>query len=400
MTPQHDATPPDAANAFSLVDAGPLFRLLQRLGLADRELEGWGRRGLWVVALAWVPLAVISGVEGRLWDGCEVPLLRDIDAYTRFLLALPMLLAAERLVQMRMRPAFAKFIDRRIVVGADIPRFQAILASTRRWLDAWWPELLILVFVYTLGAGGLWEPAIDTDLSAWYGVRRGGEMEASMAGHWLNLVSVPMFQFFLLRWYYRLLVWWALMWRLSRLDLQLQPLHPDHAGGLGFLSQLSRAFAPLLVAQGILAAGWIADQIFFSDARLLDFKLELAAVVAVTVAAIVAPLLMFSPALADARQRGLGSYGNLSMRYAAEFNRRWLGTGVPATDEPLLGTADIQSLADLGNAYANLKQMRLVVFDRSALTALAIALLLPVTPLVLTMFSVDELMNKLVSILL
>ena len=71
-----------------------------------------------------------------------------------------------------------------------------------------------------------------------------------------------------------------------------------------------------------------------------------------------------------------------------------------ATDEPLLGTADIQSLADLGNAYANLKQMRLVVFDRSALIALAVALLLPVTPLVLTMFSVDELMNKLVSILL
>jgi hypothetical protein len=96
----------------------------------------------------------------------------------------------------------------------------------------------------------------------------------------------------------------------------------------------------------------------------------------------------------------LGAYGNLSMRYAAEFNQRWLGAGTPPPGEPLLGTGDIQSLADLGNAYANLKQMRMVVFDRSALTALAIALLLPVTPLVLTMFSVDELMNKLVSILL
>ena len=47
----------------------------------------------------------------------------------------------------------------------------------------------------------------------------------------------------------------------------------------------------------------------------------------------------------------------LAARYAREFDRKWLRGGAPA-DEPLLGSGDIQSLADLGNSYEVVKEMQ------------------------------------------
>jgi hypothetical protein len=40
-------------------------------------------------------------------------------------------------------------------------------------------------------------------------------------------VSLPVFQFLFWRWNWRLLLWWQLIWRISRLDFQLIPTHPD-----------------------------------------------------------------------------------------------------------------------------------------------------------------------------
>lgn len=397
--PEKDSFIDDRLREFTLVAVGPFFRLLQYAGISGHCLQGLRKRVAVAVLLAWVPLLVLSLMEGRGWSNCQVPFLQDFDAHARFLMALPMLFAAELFLQLRMAPSLAKFRDRQLVTDKDTNAFEKILHTTQKRLDSNWPELLLLIFVYSVGIGGLWQPAIGSDISAWYGVRRDGVMEASAAGYWLNLVSVPLFQFLLLRWYWRLAVWWSLMWRLSRLELHLQPLHPDNAGGLGFLAQLAQAFAPLLMAQGLLASGWIADKIFFGGARLVDFKMELATVTVVTVFAVIGPLLMFSPLLANAKRRGLSEYGNLAMQYAREFHWKWLLQKNRPSEE-VLGSGDIQSLADLGNSYSTLKQMRYVVFSTTSVMPLGVALLAPVAPLALTMLSVEELLTRVVKILL
>ena len=384
---------------FSLVVGGPLFRVLRWARLSDDNLQLLGRRMAAVVVVAWLPLLILSLVEGHAWSGLRVPFLRDVDVHTRFLVALPLLFAAEWVLHQRLRLAINKFRERQLVPEAQYQRYLAALQSARTWLDSIWPELLIAVFVYAVGLGGIWRSIAMPQADAWYGAVIDGQLVTTAAGRWLGLVSVPLFQFLLLRWYFRLLVWWRLMWQLSRTDLNLQPLHPDHAGGLGFLSQLSQAFMLLLVAQGTLASGWIAEQIFFAGAHLPEFKLELAAVTAVTVFLVLGPLLFFSPVLARARRAGLGAYGNLATRYARDFDQKWLRGRAPE-NESLIGSGDIQSLADLGNSYATLQQMRMVVFDTKTVIPLAAALLAPVAPLLLTMISVEELLAGLVKILL
>jgi len=60
---------------------------------------------------------------------------------------------------------------------------------------------------------------------------------------------------------------------------------------------------------------------------------------------------------------------------------------------PVLGTPDISSLADLGNAYEVLDRMRPVPFDPSDALILVLAALLPLTPLVLTVMPLGQLLE-------
>ena len=146
----------------------------------------------------------------------------------------------------------------------------------------------------------------------------------SLAGWWFTLVSVPIFQFLLLRWYFRLFIWIRFLWQVSRIDLQLVPTHPDRAGGLGFLANVVYAFAPFLLAHGILLAALIADRIFFEGAKLPQFTVEIISAVAVLVFVVLCPLLVFAGQLSRAKRAGLREYGVFAQRYVREFDTKWI----------------------------------------------------------------------------
>jgi len=112
---------------------------------------------------------------------------------------------------------------------------------------------------------------------------------------------------------------------------------------------------------------------------------------------ILGPLLMFAPALANAKRHGLGKYGTFGMQYVRDFDRKWLGGTRP--DEPMVGSGDIQSLADLGNSYETLNEMRLVPFNLSNAVVLAAAVLIPIAPLLLTMISLEALLERMLQVL-
>jgi len=142
----------------------------------------------------------------------------------------------------------------------------------------------------------------------------------------------------------------------------------------------------------------IASRIFYAGATLLEFKVELIGTVAVMVFAILGPMLVFMPKLAAAKRAGLREFGTLAQSYVREFDHKWLRGGAPA-DEPLVGSADIQSLADLGNSFEVVKEMRLVPFTMRSVLQLAVLTLLPVGPLLLTVFSLEQVLDGLMKVL-
>lgn len=387
--------PPD----FSLVLGGPLYQLFRRAHLTGDALQLLRRRILVLAGVAWIPLLLLSAFAGHAWGGTiAVPFLQDIEAHVRFLVALPILVAAEIVVHLRLRPTVAQFVARRIVTEEDMPRFQEAIDSTRRVRNSVIAEITLLVLVYTVGLW-VWKSQIALGTASWYATPEAGHTNLTPAGYWYALVSVPIFQFILVRWYFRFFLWFSFLWRVSRLNLRLVPIHPDRAAGLSFLGRGSYAFAPILFAQGALLAALIASQIFFAGRNLMAFKVEIASFIAFFVAAVLSPLIVFSPKLARAKRQGLADFGLLASRYVGAFEDKWVREGA-STGEPLLGSADIQSLADLGNSYSVVQEMRLVPFGLKDVTRLAAGAAVPLLPLTLTIFSLEELVTRLLAVLL
>ena len=114
--------------------------------------------------------------------------------------------------------------------------------------------------------------------------------------------------------------------------------------------------------------------------------------------AVLGPLLVFSPKLAEAKRAGLREYGALAQRYVHDFDNKWLRGGAPK-DEPLLGSADIQSLADLSSSFEGVQDMRLTPFTLRSVLLLGVTTLVPALPLTLTMVSVDQLFDALARVI-
>jgi hypothetical protein len=395
--PTAAATPIAAAEDFSLVLGGPLYQIFRRAHLTGETLELLRRRIIALTLLAWLPLLVLSVVEGHAWGSAvAMPFLKDLDAHVRFLLALPLLVVAELVVHQRMRPMIGQFVRRGLVTDASLPQFEAALDSARRLRNSVLAEVALIVLVYAVGVPVVWRLRA-VEVASWYGGTADGVGRPSLAGWWFVCVSLPLFQFIFVRWVFRLLIWARFLWQVSGLPLAVVPTHPDGCGGLGFLGGIPFAFAPWLLAQGALLSGNIANRIVFGGATLPQFKIEIISVVGMLLFAVLGPLLIFARVLAPAKRLGLREYGLFAQDYVRSFDRKWLRGGAPPAEDPL-GSGDIQSLADLGNSFAVVRGMKLAPFSKETVLQLTVLTLLPLLPLTLTMISLEQLLERLLKI--
>jgi hypothetical protein len=386
---------------FSLVLGGPVFQLLRRSHLTDDALRLVHQRIIVISLFSWLPLLVLSALEGKVLGGsaAAVPFLLDLEVHVRFLVAIPLLIGAELVVHRRMRFVAKQFLERNLIPESAMTRFDAAIASAFRLRNSVLAEVLLFAFVYFVGILVVWRQYIALDAATWYATPSVEGSKLSLAGIWYGYVSLPIFQFLLCRWYFRIFIWARFLWQVSRIDLRLVPTHPDRAGGLGFLSYTVYAsFIPLLLAHGALLAGLLGNRIFHLGETLRDFILEILILVVFLMCVALGPLLVFAPQLARAKRVGLREYGTLAERYVREFDAKWLRGGARA-DEPLVGSSDIQSLADLGNSFDIVRTMRIAPFTKEAMLQLAAATVAPVAPLLLTMMPLEEFLKKLFGIL-
>jgi hypothetical protein len=374
--------------------------LLSLVHLDGSSPRGLRRRVLVLALLAWLPLLLMAAADGQLIGGADVPFLRDLETHVRLLIVIPLLLVAEVEARAFMPTVVQEFPLRGLVPAAALPRYEAAVKAGQRLRNSAWAEAALVVLVYGVFMSIIWKQYGSLYASTWYSTRSAAGNELSAAGWWYVTVSLPLVQFLLLRWYLWIVAWARFLWQLSRIRLSLIPTHPDRAGGLGFLESSGHIFLMVAVAHGALAAGPIASLIFFNGAALPEFAGELTMVVAWVVIVIYGPALFFSGQLMSAKKTGLFAFGRLAQRYVREFDGKWLAGHPPPAAEPLIGSADIQSLADLGNAYGNVAGLRLAPMSYVAVLRLAAVTLLPVAPLLLTMVPFNELVLKLFSIVL
>lgn len=376
------------AEDFSLL-GGPLHRLGCRLGLV-RDGTNTTALGLVLGAFPWIVLFVLALVEGL------VPVLfsaEAIGAHVRLLVAIPLLFVCEAFIDPRFTAFVHEIVRSQVVPATARPKLESEIARIARWRDAWLPEACFLLAAVLLGLITPNENVFEYLSGLTGGSSPSAVGETTWTSHWYWMVCMTLFRFLLLRWLWRLALWCVFLWRVSRLELRLVPTHPDHAGGLGYLELVHTEFIPLVLAISAAQSASFAQDIASGRMTFDAIYPAVACILLADAVLFLGPLFIFSRKLWACKVNGLSDYSAFAERYVNEFDRKWLGAD-PAPGEPLLGTADIQSLADLSNSVSIVRDMRLVPVSPSMLMYLAAAALLPLLPLVLFKYPIADLLAK------
>lgn len=109
---------------------------------------------------------------------------------------------------------------------------------------------------------------------------------------------------------------------------------------------------------------------------------------------VLGPLAVFTPRLWACRQQGLQEYMMLSAHYATAFHRKWFDEEIAPQDQ-LLGSADIQTLADLSISVRIIRIMRLLPVWPRFLWGLLGSTLLPMLLLLALEYPVAKMIDQL-----
>jgi hypothetical protein len=370
---------------------GPLHRLGHRLGLV-RGHSNTVVLGLALGAVMWVVLLLLALIDGL---GAKVFELSGVGAHVRLLVAVPLFFLCETLLDPRVNKFVEIMLDSGVVPAQSLPALRAEIARTVRWKDSWLPEAACLLAALVISISG------SQMHLPWYGPSAepgAGQaaVVATLTGQWYWIVCLTVVRFLLLRWLWRLGLWCHFLWRLSRLDLYLVPTHPDAQAGLGYLQSVHAQFTPLIAAISAIQASAFAQEIARGSMAFEALGPAILLVVGLLALLFLGPLLILAPRLWAARLAGLETYMVLGSRYVNAFDSKWRRKP-ESTDEPFLGTPDLQSLADLQNSLSTIDSMQWIPVGRRLLLESVAAALIPMLPLLLLKYPFADLIQSFVS---
>ncbi len=375
---------------------GPAYRLSHRVAHKLRIGHSFTTRILGFLAITWFPILFFSVIEGRaLGPEPRDSFLLDFGTYSRFFLGVPLLIVAESVVGPRLRGAGLQFVDGGFVPPEAYPDFNRAILLTAKLRESVWAELVILAVAVT----GAWLFTAETFagevIATWRSPSPSGTgFGMSLTALWYRLIALPILQFFWYRWLWRLLCWAIFLWTVSRLNLNLVGTHADQAGGLGFLGTAHSSLGIFAFALSSVLSAEAAFLMFFQGTDIDAFKVPFVVLLVLVELIVLGPLLTFVPILIRTRLAWLRDYSIFLSQYNRDFHQKWI-ISEASPKEPLLGSADIQSLADLGNNFERIQAMKVVPFSMRVVVQLAIVTSLPCIPLLLLVMPISDVLNLL-----
>jgi hypothetical protein len=366
--------------------------MCSRLGMPPDHPKGALRLAAVALAVTWVPMVVLAAMQGLALPGAvEHPLLLDPTGWARIMIGLPMLVLIGSTITHRMAPAIEEL--RRLVPKAHEKEFQTALQGLTRLAHSWSPDVILLAiagFTSWLALHAGWSP----EPGDWRSLPSSGA--PSLARIWSAAVALPIFQFVLMRWGWRIIVWWGFLRRVGRMGLELLPTHPDGFAGLGFLGEAQSAFFLLASPLALIFSTHIVVAAMRTSEDLRSYRAPAAAFVILCGVALMGPALSFVGLLVNARRRAIFEYGRLGQSYVSQFDQKWVHG--KSQSEPLLGTPDIQSLADIANSMKVVREISIIPFERRHLILFAASIALPVIPPLLMMMPLTEIISRVAAI--
>jgi hypothetical protein len=375
-TAGEDVPSPDDEEV-SLFRSGLFYRAQLLTHLIEAGRWNIPRRVAFLLAVGWLPLLILTLLFYR--DDLPV-LLKDYLLYSRIIIAVPVLLAGQILMEDRFCVIVSHVRRAELLGREDLTKLKGVIAVIKRLGNSPLPELIILVLV-ALEVWWFWDSKLLSG-PGWAVDRSSEVAHLKLTGWYYGLVSVPIYQFLLGLNLWKWLLWVFFLLRLSRMDLKLIGTHPDEHGGLGFLGLLPIGFVPISVAVSTAVGGAWRNEMLTTGKPLAGFLLPAIILTVLNFIVALGPLVPYVRRLAGLRKKAILEYGVLAQNRATDFNERWIvhrGSHEPASMAP-----EISTLADLSISYGNIQRLRPFPADKNTLISLAVAVLLPLFPVVLT----------------
>jgi hypothetical protein len=365
--------------SYGISPTGGIAAREERLGLRHRDIFDALRRAALYSLVAYLPFLLAASFE-RMRVGHWDAAMTTFDTHVRTLVAQPILLIAEHVVDVSARAVSTYLVRAGIVQGGALARYRSIAGEVAALRDS--TLAATVLFAIALGTATLHLDPLEGMTRPVFG-----------AG---TIIMLTLFRFVLLRWLWGWALWTVFLARVSRLPLTLTATHPDRMGGLGVLLGPSQAFALVAAGGGAAIASSWANRIVYGHASTADFQADAIMYFAMMLLTAAAPLWFFSGALYRVRKQGLVHYGAFAQQFGAAFElwTRHHQFGPTSTDSP-----EISSMTDLGGTYERVASMKSVLWSRRLVLNMVVACGAPVLPLMLAEKQVPELLLDLLKAL-
>lgn len=375
--------------SFSLVAGGPFYEMLRRLGLLGTDQLTTLRTATILALFAWLPPALLAIAQSLSGGGSHGwGYFTDLTVPARFLIAVWAMMATERYADDRFKIMGAQFREAGLLTADSLPRYESALDIADRRSSSALAEAVMLAMALYLSGSAI-HLVVMLSGSSWEGTLIAGQVQLSWAGAAARYVSSPLYMFLILRWCWWFLVWAALLYRVSRLPLQLIPNHPDRAAGLGFLAIYPSVFSGFTFALSCVAAATILKDLAVEQRAPEMVWFAIAAWLLLNLAIFLGPLLVFALPQHVAREQALINYGRMATRQYVSTHRKW--TRKNGDDESHGDTAAMPSTGELNSIIQGSRDMGYTPINRAAVTQIVAAAGLPMLAVVFTLVPVDVL---------
>jgi hypothetical protein len=381
---------------FSLTESGLFYTLLRKIGLDAGKSNHLAKRSLILICLTWIPLAVLSALQNLfIGNRVDIPFIYDITTQFRFLVVIPLLVFAEKSVDFRLNEFIDQFFDAGIIDESDRPLYMKIRSRCKKLADSLTVDIIILAFII-INITIRWKSGIIDETTNWMKLPEGAEAGPSWAGAYFLIIGMPIVQFILLRWLWRWVIWFIFFLQISKLPLRLRAAHADEAGGIGFLGTPPGPFLTVTFAIATLFSSAILSQVILLNHKLPEYYVTMGAFVVLSIILNILPLFVFLKPLVACRRKAILEYSALITRHHQHFDEKWINSKEP---ESLLGNPDPSSTADINSVFQTIKSMKTMPFDIKTMASSIVISALPMLPLFALQYSVAEILQKVLKLL-
>ena len=341
-----------------------------------------------------LPIIMFTAISGTLTDtNVHNPFLNEIEAIVHLFVIVPFLLFAERLVELPLVDYLERTTE--LILKSDRSKLIKFKKRFLSLIKSSVPELIILGVLYLLTIFRITN--VEFEMSSWLFQNEStdNEYHLSLAGLWFNFVSIPLYQFLFIRWFWRWLLWLGSVIYISRLKWRIHAMHGDKMAGLEYLNYLPFVFGVCATSIAANLSVEIFVEIREGLKTLFDFKFIVAGFVLITTITCYLPLVFFLPKLSQLRSEAIIKFGTLIQYHHNFFEKKWFSK--PETEvEDILGSTHPSSLGDINASYEAVQAMLAIPVNYKYMMISAFILTIPFLPLLSTLYSGKELFDMLI----